>query len=55
VNLLADNLTTINTNIDTFNYAIKEVGLEISLEKTKYEKVFENVSQYKYFGMAVTN
>jgi hypothetical protein len=52
--------------------AIKEVSLEVNVEKTKYmlvshhqiagqnqdtkikNKLFENVSQFKYFGMTAT-
>jgi hypothetical protein len=65
VSLLGDNVTTINKYIETLIYAIKEVGLKISFEKTKYagknhdikiaNRSFGNVSQYKYFGMTVTN
>jgi hypothetical protein len=36
VNLLGDNIDTTNKNTETLIHAIKEVGLEIDLEKTKY-------------------
>jgi hypothetical protein len=36
VNLLGDNIDTIEKNNETLIYASKEVGLEISIEKTKY-------------------
>jgi hypothetical protein len=36
VNLLADNIDTINTNTQTLIDAFKEVGLEVYIEKTKY-------------------
>jgi hypothetical protein len=36
VNLLVDNLDTIEKNIETLTDANKEVGLEINVEKTKY-------------------
>jgi hypothetical protein len=37
MNLLEDNINTINKNIDTLNNASKEVGLEVNVEKTKYK------------------
>jgi hypothetical protein len=58
---------------DTLIDASKEVGLEISVEKTKYmllsrhqnvgqnrdikitNRLFENVSEFKYLGMTVAN
>jgi hypothetical protein len=36
VNLLGDNIDTINKNMETLTDASKEVGLEINVEKTKY-------------------
>jgi hypothetical protein len=36
VNLLGDNIDTINKNTETLTDADKEVGLEINREKTKY-------------------
>jgi hypothetical protein len=36
VNLLGDNIDTINRNTQTLIDAIKEVGLEVNVEKTKY-------------------
>jgi hypothetical protein len=36
VNLLCDNIDTINKNTDTFIDTSKEVGLEVNTEKTKY-------------------
>jgi hypothetical protein len=36
VNLLGDNIATINKNTETLINASKEVGLEINVEKTKY-------------------
>jgi hypothetical protein len=36
VNLLGDNINTINKNTQTLIDASKEVGLEVNVEKTKY-------------------
>jgi hypothetical protein len=36
VNLLGDNIDTINKNTQTVIDASKEVGLEVNVEKTKY-------------------
>jgi hypothetical protein len=36
VNLLGDNIDTINKNAETLIYASNDVGLEIDVEKTKY-------------------
>jgi hypothetical protein len=73
VNLLGDNIDTINKNTQTLIDASKEVGLEVNVEITKYMLVsrdqnagqnweikignrsFENVSQFKYLGMKLTN
>jgi hypothetical protein len=73
VNLLGDNIDTIEKNTETLIDASKEVGIEINVEKTKYvllscyqnaaqnrdikigNRPFENVSQFKYFGMTVRN
>jgi hypothetical protein len=73
VNLLGDNIDTINKNTETLIYVSKEVGIEINVEKTKYmflsyrqnagqnqgikigNRLFENVSQFIYWEMAVTN
>jgi hypothetical protein len=73
VNLLGDNIDTINKNTETLIDASKEVGLEVNIEKTKYMLVshhqnldrnrhtkignrsFENMPQFKYLGMTVTN
>jgi hypothetical protein len=36
VNLLGDNIDTINKNTETLIVTSKEVGLEINVKKTKY-------------------
>jgi hypothetical protein len=69
VNLLRDNIDTINKNTETLIDASKEVGLEVNVRKIKYilvswdqnadikigNRLFENVSHFKYFGRTVTN
>jgi hypothetical protein len=71
VNLLGDSRDTINRNTETLIHASKDVGLEVNVEKTKYMLVShdqnadrdikignrpsEDVSQFKYLGMIVTN
>jgi hypothetical protein len=42
VNLLGDNIDTINKNTQTLIVASKEVGLEVNLEKTKYVLVSQD-------------
>jgi sorting nexin-29 len=47
VNLLGDNIDTIKKNAETLIDVIKEVGLEINVEKTKYMLLYrqQNVGQ----------
>jgi hypothetical protein len=40
LNLLGDNIDTINKNTETLINASKEGGLEVNIEKTKYMLVF---------------
>jgi hypothetical protein len=42
VNLLGDNIGTVNKNTETLTDANKEAGLEVKVEKTKYMLVFRN-------------
>jgi hypothetical protein len=71
VNLLRDNIDTINKNAGTLIDSSKEAGLEVHIEKTKYmshdynagqnrdikigNRSFANVPHFKYLGMTVTN
>jgi hypothetical protein len=73
VNLLGDDIDTINRNTETLIYASKELGLQVNVQKPKYMLVscdqnadqtqgieighrsFENISQFKYLGMTITN
>jgi hypothetical protein len=73
VNLLGNIIDTIKKNTETLIDASKEVGLDVSTEKTKYmllsryhnpgqnhniaiaDRAFQNVAQFKYVGMTVTN
>jgi hypothetical protein len=73
VNQLGDNVDTVEKNTEALIDAIKEVGLETNMEKTKYmllshyqnagqnldikiaNRLFENVSQFKYLRTTVTN
>jgi hypothetical protein len=45
VNLLGDNIDTIQKNTETLIDASKQVGLEIIVEKTKYRSLILTVSQ----------
>jgi hypothetical protein len=42
VNLLGDNIDTINKNTETLIDAYKEAGLEVNGEKTKYMLVYRD-------------
>jgi hypothetical protein len=54
VNLLGDNIDTINKNKETLLDASKEVGLEINVEKTKYMLLsrHKNVGQNRDIKLA---
>jgi hypothetical protein len=55
VNLLEDNIGTINKNTKTLIDASEKVGLEINVEKTKYMLLFrhQNVGQNR--GIKIAN
>jgi hypothetical protein len=68
VNLLEDNINTVNKDTESLIDASKEVGPEVNVQKTKYALVschenadqnlnrsFENVSQFKDLGTTVTH
>jgi hypothetical protein len=54
VNLLGDNIDTINTNTETLNDASKEVGVQVNIQKTKYMLVshYKNADQNRYIKIA---
>jgi hypothetical protein len=54
VNLLGDNIDTIKKITETLIEAIKEVGLEVSTEKTKYMLLSrrQNIGQNHYIKIA---
>jgi hypothetical protein len=53
VNLLGDNIDTVNKNTETLIDASKEVGLEVTVEKTKHMLVCrdQNADQYRQIKM----
>jgi hypothetical protein len=69
VNLLRDDIDAINKNTETLIEVSKEAGLEINVEKLhvcccfvtrmqvkiRTNRMFENVSQFKYLGITQTN
>jgi hypothetical protein len=61
VNLLGDNIDTINKNAKTLIDASKEVGPEVKAEKLRNHDIkmanrsSENVARFKYLGTTVTN
>jgi hypothetical protein len=44
VNLLGDNIDTVNKNTQTLIYASNEVGLEVNVEKTEYMLVSRDLN-----------
>jgi hypothetical protein len=73
VNLLEENIGTMEIEAETLIGSSKEVNVEVNTEETKYtllshdqnagqnhdikvaSRSFENVAQFKYLGMTVTN
>jgi hypothetical protein len=55
VNLLRDNIDTINKNTETLIDVSKEVGLEVNVEKTKYLLVSRDQNIGKKRGMKIGN
>jgi hypothetical protein len=51
VNLLGDNIGTINKNAQTLIDAIKEVGPEVNVEKTKYMLVSRDQNAFRKHTM----
>jgi hypothetical protein len=54
VNILGDNIGTVNESTDTLIGASKEVGLEVNTEKTKYMLLcrHQNAGQYHDINIA---
>jgi hypothetical protein len=55
VNLLEDNIDTINKNTETFIQASKEAGIEMNIGKTKYMLVSHSRMQVKNWDMKIAN
>jgi nitrous oxide reductase len=55
VNLLVDNIDTINKNTETFIDASKEVDLEINVEKTKYVLVSRDQNADQNWDIKIGN
>jgi hypothetical protein len=54
VNLLEDNIDTIEKNTETLIDASKEVGLEVNVEKTKYMLLFRHQNAGQNRGIKTT-
>jgi hypothetical protein len=55
VNLLEDDIDTINKNTETLIDASKEVGLEVNVEKTKYMLVSRDQDAGKNWDTKIGN
>jgi hypothetical protein len=55
MNLLGDNINTLNRNTETLIDASKEVGLEVNIEKTKYMLVFRDQNADQNQGIKIGN
>jgi hypothetical protein len=55
VNLLGNNIDTINKNTETLIDASKEVGLEVNIEKTKYMLVSHDQNAEQNRDIKITN
>jgi hypothetical protein len=55
VNLLGDNIGTIIKNTETLIYASKEIGLEVSTEKTKYVLLSHHQNSGQNHNMKIAN
>jgi hypothetical protein len=55
VNLLGDNIENIKRNTTTFTDAIKEVGLEENIEKSKYMFMFHHQNSGQNCDMMIAN
>jgi ribosomal protein S2 len=55
VNLLGDNRDAINKNMETLIDAIKEVGLEVNTEKTKYMLLSRHKNAGQSYELKIAN
>jgi hypothetical protein len=55
VNLLGDNIGTINKNIETLTDASNEVGLEVNMEKTQYTLLSRHQNVGENRGIKIAN
>jgi biotin operon repressor len=55
INLLGDSINTIKENIETLLEAIRDIGLEINAEKTKYMIMSRNPNSGQNQNIRIAN
>jgi hypothetical protein len=55
VNVLSDNIDTIKKNIQTLIDAVKEIGLEVNTEKTKYMLLYRHQNAGQHHVIMICN
>jgi hypothetical protein len=55
VNLLGDNVDSINKNTETLIGASKEVGIEVNIEKTKYMLMYRDQNADQNLDIKIGN